>query len=203
MSDTHGMARVRLLAKHERADFAEMLAGLNAEQWCQPSLCHGWSVRDVVAHTVAYLAQSRSRLAVNLFHAQGHVDRLNAQGLTSFKSVGPLQLVELMRRGIEPTGAGALYGGRVALIECLVHQQDIRRPLGLPRSIPEDRLRAALSYARISPVIAGGWKTRGLRLTATDIDWSTGRGPRTPRHRREPLTGHDRARRSSAQRVRG
>ena len=60
-----------------------------------------------------------------------------------------------MRAGVDPSGAGALYGCRVALIECLIHQQDIRRPLGLPRTVPPDALRASLTYARVSPLIGG------------------------------------------------
>jgi hypothetical protein len=90
---------------------------------------------------------------------------------------GPEQLIKLMREGVEPAGAGALYLGRVALIECLIHQQDIRRPLGKLRTIPEERLRASLNYARISPMIAGARRTRGLRLVATNMSWSAGRGP--------------------------
>jgi uncharacterized protein (TIGR03083 family) len=65
----------------------------------------------------------------------------------------------------------------VALIECLIHQQDIRRPLGMPRIVATDRLRVSLDYARISPVIGGARRTRGIRLTATDRNWSAGRGP--------------------------
>jgi uncharacterized protein (TIGR03083 family) len=86
-------------------------------------------------------------------------------------------LVGLMRAGVDPTGAAALYGGRVALIECLIHQQDVRRPLGLTRGIPEPPLRVALDFARISPVIGGARRTRGVRLVATDMEWSAGRGP--------------------------
>ena len=29
----------------------------------------------------------------------------------------------------------------------------------------------------VSPVIGGAWRTRGLRLIATDLDWSAGHGP--------------------------
>lgn len=171
------MTAVRLLAMRARADFADTLAGLNAGQWLAPSLCDGWCVRDVVAHTVAYLGQTTTQLAVNMVRAWGRVDRLNTRGLAAMTSADPPALVAMMRRGIEPTGAGALYGGRVALIECLVHHQDVRRPLGLHWSIPEDHLRVSLNYARVSPVIAGGRRTRGIRLVATDIDWSAGRGP--------------------------
>ena len=57
----------------------------------------------------------------------------------------------------------------------MIHQQDVRGPLGLVRTIPADRLRAAL--ARVAPAIGGPWRTRGLRLVATAVDWSAGSGP--------------------------
>lgn len=171
------MATVRTLARLERADFADLLDGLTTEQWGMPSLCDGWAVRDVVAHTVAYLGQSRARLAINMVRTRFDVDRLNASGLENYAGLESEQLIELMRRGGEPSGAAALYGGRVALIECLIHQQDIRRPLGQLRTISQERLRVSLNYARISPVIGGARRARGVRLVATDMDWSVGDGP--------------------------
>jgi uncharacterized protein (TIGR03083 family) len=154
-----------------------LLSGLTPEQWSVPSLCDGWTIRDVAAHTIAYLGQSRNRLIVNMIRTRFDVDRLNARGIGDFAGAEPEQLITLMRRDVEPSGAAALYGGRVALIECLIHQQDVRRPLGQPRAIPEERLRVSLNYARISPVIAAARRTRGVRLVATDMEWSAGRGP--------------------------
>ena len=171
------MTTARALARLERAEFADLLGGLTPEQWSAPSLCAGWTVHDVATHTVAYLGQSRIRLATNMVRARFDVDRLNASGLADREGLTPEQCVEAMRHGVEPSGAAALYGGRVALIECLIHQQDIRRPLGLPRSIPEERLRASMNYARISPVIGAARRTRDVRLVATDMDWSAGHGP--------------------------
>lgn len=171
------MTTVQALARAERAEFVELLNGLTSKQWSAPSLCDGWSVQNVVAHTIAYLRQSRAGLLRNMIRSRCNIDRLNARGLDDYAGAAPEQLIELMREGIEPTGAGALYGGRVALIECLIHQQDVRRPLGKPRTIPEERLRVSLNYARISPVIAGARRTRGLRLVATDMTWSAGHGP--------------------------
>jgi hypothetical protein len=72
-----------------------------------------------------------------------------------------------------------MFGGRIALADGMVHQQDIRRALGIPRSIPPERLVVAVNFARIAPAIglpvAG--RVRGLKLVATDMDWSAGRGP--------------------------
>ena len=60
----------------------------------------------------------------------------------------------------------------------MIHQQDIRRPLGLPRRIPDERLREALNFARTAPLIRGAWRGRGVYLQATDLDWAAGYGPR-------------------------
>jgi uncharacterized protein (TIGR03083 family) len=125
---------------------------------------------------IAYLGQSRTGLFVNMTRRRWNVDQLNASALGDYADVPPDRLVELVRDGIKPSGAGALFGGRVALIECLIHQQDVRRPLGIPRIIGTDRLRVALDFARVSPVIGGARRTRGIRLIATDMNWSAGRG---------------------------
>lgn len=165
------------LAERERVEFADLLDELTLEQWGAPSLCDGWTVRDVAAHTVAYLGQSRIRLMTNMVRAGFDVDRLNARGLRNSAEMAPEQLIGLMRQRARPSGTAALFGGRVALIECLVHQQDIRRPLGLTRTIPAERLRIGLNFARFSPMIAGARRTRGVRLMATDMDWAAGDGP--------------------------
>jgi uncharacterized protein (TIGR03083 family) len=171
------MADARRLAAAERAEFADLLADLDERQWSAASLCDGWTVRDVVVHTVAYLGQSRVRLTGNMIRCRGNVDKINADGLREHAATMTGELTAMMRRGVEPSGAGALYGGRVALIECLIHQQDVRRPLGLERTIGEEPLRAAMDYARVSPVIGGRRRTRGVRMVATDMDWSAGDGP--------------------------
>lgn len=167
---------VRTLARLEREQFADFLEGLAPQQWSIRSLCPGWSVRDVAAHTVSYLDQSPTSLLLQMIRHRGNVDRLNATLLQRAADQSPEQWVRRMRLGATPSGAGALYGGRVALIECLIRQQDVRRPLGRSRVIPPDRLRVCLNFARISPVIGAARRTRGLRLIATDMDWSAGRG---------------------------
>ena len=68
-------------------------------------------------------------------------------------------------------------GGAIALTDGVIHQQDIRRPLGRPRTIPADHLVPALRTALFGPVLRGVLKARDVRLVATDIDWSFGRGP--------------------------
>jgi uncharacterized protein (TIGR03083 family) len=66
--------------------------------------------------------------------------------------------------------------------ELIIHQQDIRRPLGLVRDVPPERVLPILDYCltRVgSTVLVPGVTKRaaGLRLVATDLAWSAGDGP--------------------------
>jgi hypothetical protein len=63
----------------------------------------------------------------------------------------------------------------VGLADGVVHQQDIRRGLGLPRAVLPERLLPALRIALIAPDI-GGLRIRGVRMVATDLRFSSGFG---------------------------
>jgi uncharacterized protein (TIGR03083 family) len=165
------------LATQERDEFADLLAGLTDRQWNASSLCGGWRIRDVAAHVIAYLDRSRAEFTATLAKHRFDLDRLNAADVHRFSPCSPEHIVGFMRDHATPRGVGSGFGGRVALVECMIHQQDIRRPLNLPRAIPAERLHAALKFATMAPLIRGGWYTRGVRLIATDLEWATGRGP--------------------------
>jgi hypothetical protein len=46
-----GSTKRKMLAA-ERAEFGHFVATLTPEQWATPSLCAGWTVRDVVVHVI-------------------------------------------------------------------------------------------------------------------------------------------------------
>jgi uncharacterized protein (TIGR03083 family) len=87
------------------------------------------------------------------------------------------ELLALDKEHLQSRGLTAGFGGRIALTDGLIHHQDIRRALGLPRVIPADRLRCTLQFAPKAPPIKAAKRIRGLTLTATDIDWTIGNGP--------------------------
>jgi uncharacterized protein (TIGR03083 family) len=165
------------LARQEREDFADFLAGLTPEQWDSPSLCAGWSVRDVVAHCVSFEGLSARELTARFVKGRLQTDRINALAVADLADRSAAQLITILRDNAEPHGLGAGFGGRVALTDNMIHQQDIRRPLGLVRPIPSERLCAALDFVRYAPTIRGAWRARGVRLVATDVEWSHGKGP--------------------------
>ena len=53
------MDNIRDMIAAERAELAEMLAGLPAPRWDEPTLCAGWRVREVVAHITMPFRYSR------------------------------------------------------------------------------------------------------------------------------------------------
>jgi uncharacterized protein (TIGR03083 family) len=164
------------MACEEREDFAEFLDGLSPEQWEQPSLCELWRVRDVVAHVISYEELSRWQL-VRRFAKGGLVPPcVNAIGVAEYTGRSPRQLRELIRTCIPPRGLTSAFGGMIALVDGMIHQQDIRRPLGIGRVIPPQRLQRVLDIALRSPATRGARKARGVRLVATDLDWDYGDG---------------------------
>jgi uncharacterized protein (TIGR03083 family) len=165
------------LARAEREEFAALLESLTPQQWESPTLCTGWRVRDVVAHVIGYDPLSRTETIRRM--AKGLVTRggANAVGVAEYAVKSPEELTALVRQYAVPRGLTAGFGGRIALTDGMIHQQDIRRPLGIPRTIPAEPLRIALDFTTWAPRLLGAWQTRGVRLIATDLDWTHGKGP--------------------------
>jgi len=171
------MTSTQQMARDERVEFASFLEGLTPEQWANPTLCDKWRVREVAIHTVSYDELSTAGLVGRFVKGRLNTDRINAIGVADYADRSPKQIVAMIRANTEPHGLTGGFGGRIALTDGMIHQQDIRRSIGLPRTIDPKRLRTALDFARFAPTIRGAWRARGTRLVATDIDWAYGKGP--------------------------
>ncbi|MCT7660414.1 maleylpyruvate isomerase family mycothiol-dependent enzyme [Mycobacterium deserti] len=171
------MTSTMQLARAEREEFASLLEGLTPQQWDSPTLCDRWRVRDVVAHAIGYDPLTRRQLlgllAKGLFTSGG----ANAVGVAAYADTPPSELLSLVRRYAEPRGLTAGFGGKIALTDGMIHQQDIRRPLGIPRTIDQERLLVALDFTLWAPRLLGAVRSRGFRLDAVDVNWSHGKGP--------------------------
>ncbi|MEO6792581.1 MAG: maleylpyruvate isomerase family mycothiol-dependent enzyme [Mycobacterium sp.] len=165
------------LACEERAEFVGLLDELTPQQWDLPSLCVGWRVRDVVAHAFGFDELTGADLAGRMLRGRFSVARINELGVTTCTERTPEDLLAMAHAHRRPRGLTAGFGGRIALLDGMVHQQDIRRPLNVPRCIATERLRAALDFARFAPPVRGAWRARGVQLVVDDLDWSYGRGP--------------------------
>ncbi|HEU0191615.1 MAG TPA: maleylpyruvate isomerase family mycothiol-dependent enzyme [Mycobacterium sp.] len=163
------------MARAEREDLAGFLATLTTQQWNVPSLCEGWSVKDVVAHMISY--EDLKFVGLLKRFAKGRIVHANQVGVDEFAALSPEQLLAFLNDHLQPRGLTAWFGGMIAFVDGTIHHQDIRRPLGQARTIPTDRLKRILQLVPSNPRLGAGRRIRGLRLRATDIDWTHGEGP--------------------------
>jgi uncharacterized protein (TIGR03083 family) len=165
------------MARDERGELVDLLVALTPEQWEAPTLCTQWRVRDVVAHIFSYDELGTPGLVGWFLRGGLKPDRVNAIRVAAYADRSPDELVALAKNNLQPRGLTSRFGGRIALTDGAIHQQDIRRPLGLPREMAPQRLAVVLDFAKTAPPIHAAKRIRGLTLTATDLDWTSGRGP--------------------------
>jgi uncharacterized protein (TIGR03083 family) len=171
-----GRLEVRFAVHRERLRLAAMLDELAPAEWDQLSLCDGWRVRDVVAHTVLGPELTMGGLLVELTRAHGDVHRM-ALATAQRKAEAPTAiLVAELRAAADSDRRVPFTSARDPLAGILVHGQDIAIPLH--RSLPMPLTEAAVAAARVwqSPMYAARKRTRGLRLVASDVSWSRGSG---------------------------
>lgn len=162
------------MATRERTDLADYLATLTPQQWARPSLCDGWSVKEVVAHMVSY-EDLGIRGLIGRF-ARGRIVYANDVGVREYSALADDELLDFLRSHTRPKGLTAGLGGMIGLVDGTIHHQDIRRALGHPRKIPLDRLAIVVPSIPSNPRLGARRRIRGLTLRATDIDWQHGTG---------------------------
>lgn len=166
------------LVHAERTALIADLAALPDEAWETPSLCEAWTVHDVVAHLVNTAKTTRRAFVATFIRAGFDFDRQNARGVARERAATPGENLTRLREAAHLTAtAPAPADSRLA--EEVLHGEDIRRPLGLTRTYPEEAVLRALHYQARTPTSMGGAKQliAGIHLRATDADLSLGEGP--------------------------
>jgi uncharacterized protein (TIGR03083 family) len=160
----------------QRLRLVDLLSTLDDEQWRTPSLCEGWTVRDVAAHLTFAQATLREILAEFVRHP-GSVQRVGRDGAIRRARQPTEQLIGQIRAMVGSQKHIAVVTYRETLVDILVHSQDIAIPLGRPFDLDPDA--AAFAATRVWEI---GYPFRarkrfaGRRLTAIDADWSAGDG---------------------------
>lgn len=161
----------------ERRDLAAILSGLPLAAWDAPTLCHGWRVREVVAHITMPFRYGLPRFAFEMARSHGNFNRMADRCARRDGTAPPAELAAALRDNEQnpwkPPGGG--FEG--ALTHDVIHGLDITVALGLDRRVPEDRLRTVLA-AVTGPQSRKffGTDLAGIALHAEDLDWSLGSG---------------------------
>jgi len=163
----------------QRLALADLLESLTASDWDMPSLCEGWTVRDVAAHLAMAALMPAGEVFTASLRARGNFDRMvhdsavrRAAARTQTQIIDDIRCIVGSRR-LAPTTFW-----RDPLLDILVHTQDLAMPIGRTVTMPTDAARTALDWAwtRRFPFFPAR-HLRGVRLIADDADWERGDGP--------------------------
>jgi uncharacterized protein (TIGR03083 family) len=161
----------------ERGALADDLSALDEGVWETPSLCEGWTVRDAVAHMIATAEMTPPKFIGKMLRRGFDFQRMTAREIADKRGASPAAEVEHLRavrdRRTAPPGPTASWLG-----ESIVHAEDVRRPLGLTRAYPMEAVVAVADFYQGSNLLIGAKRRiAGVRLEATDTEWSHGAGP--------------------------
>jgi uncharacterized protein (TIGR03083 family) len=160
----------------QKVSLTDQLLQLSHDEWEHPSLCVGWTVRDVVAHlTLQHITVATA--VVEMVRARGNVDRM-IHDAACRRAARPVEhLVADLRAQVGSRRHPPVVTYLEALIDVLVHGQHVVVPLDRTHPMPPDS--AAVAASRVWH-LGAPWHAKrtmqGFRLTATDTAWSVGEG---------------------------
>jgi len=160
----------------ERQALAADLAGLSPDQWDTPSLCDGWSVRDVLAHMTATGKITPLAFFPKLVGSGFSLNRLQQKDIAVERGSSGADTLQRFEATVtsskHPPGPVDSWLG-----EALIHAEDIRRPLRIEHHYSTDAaVRVADFYKGSNLVVGAKKRVAGLHLSATDVDWTHGEG---------------------------
>lgn len=171
------MNDIETLVDAESEHLIAALEDLDHGQWNAPSLCAGWSIRDVVIHLLMPYELSFPRFLLKMAAARFNFDRLAYRWATedarsAAEASSALRGTAQQRFGIPGAPPEA------PLSHLVIHAEDVYRPLGL-RLGPSPASAIIVLDQQTGPRFRGSLPAGlldGLAYTATDTDWTFGEG---------------------------
>ena len=169
--------------RRERLSLLDLLRTLTPAEWATPSLCAGWTVQDVAAHLAWAPALTLRQGLTELVRAGLRPDRLITGSAVRWSRRGPTAILDQLQQDADTDATPPAVPPAAVEVDAVVHALDIRRPLGRPHAIDPTAFGVAADFCAgarwPSSTMLGGPATarvRGLRLVASDQDWSWGQG---------------------------
>jgi uncharacterized protein (TIGR03083 family) len=165
-----------IIAAHRRS-LADALDTLTAEQWRAPSLCAGWTGVHVLAHQTMPFRISEQDFRTGLQRCGGDFTKFSDEIADRDSQLPPAELVGVLRANADtpwsPPGGG-LSG---ALSHDVIHGLDITWPRKLTYDINGRATATVLdSLTATGSRTLFGFPLDGIKVVATDMDWSAGQG---------------------------
>jgi len=155
---------------------ADLLTATAVETWDAPSLCEKWLVRHVIAHVTMPARLTPAQFGAEMAAAGGDFTVLSDTVATRDASLPVAELLDQLRsprlHAWQPPGGGAAG----ALSHAVIHSLDVTIAIGRQPVAPAEAATAVLEQLAAAGGSWFGVDPTDVRLEATDIDWSWGRG---------------------------
>jgi uncharacterized protein (TIGR03083 family) len=155
---------------------AALLASAAPDAWDAQSLCEKWLVRHVIAHVTMPLRLTPEKFGAEMAAAGGNFDILSDTVALRDGAAPVGELLDQLRspqlHAWEPPGGGAAG----AMTHAVIHSMDVTIALGQEPVAPLEARIAVLDELIGYDVPLFALDLSGVRLEATDADWSWGEG---------------------------
>ncbi len=160
----------------ERKALLPVLEGLTEAQWSTMTVCDPWTVRHLVAHMTALGNQTAPNFFKGMITTGFNFDKFVAKDLVRFNQGSNADVLAGFAKTLSAKAPpGPKYA---ALGEIMCHGEDIRRAIGSKGVHPDAHVVAlAGEYQKTGKPLSGKKRSAGLKLRATDVDWTFGDGP--------------------------
>lgn len=162
----------------QRRAIVRMLEDVPEQDWRQPSLCGGWTVRQVAAHLALQNTTwpQMPRTALGVIRHGGLNGAIHAMACRHAELPAEVIIGEIRDRiGVWRPLPAVTF--RETAIDYLVHGQDIAIPLGRTLPMPLDLAVLAADRVWSSPrMFHARRKLAGYCLVAEDTPWAAGQG---------------------------
>ena len=161
----------------ERKALAADLRELSEQDLAKPSLCSRWTVRDILAHMTSTASMTPPAFFGKMLASGFSFDKVQERGVAAHLGASPADTLAGFESVLtwvkHPPGPVDSWLG-----ETIVHSEDIRRALGIQHEYPTEAVVQVADFYKGSNLLIGSKRRiAGLRLRATDTDWSHGTGP--------------------------
>lgn len=167
-----------------RLRIADLVEGLDTEQYRGATLCEGWTPHEVAAHMLQPMLVGLGRFMLLSLRYRGDVDRTVDHVTRQLAHRSPAEIVALLREHAADQVSPPRVGPWGQLAEVCLHLRDIARPLNLigkDADAPEADWNMLLGYLTspaVAPALVPPERLRGVQLVGPDGQvWGDGQQP--------------------------
>jgi uncharacterized protein (TIGR03086 family) len=148
--------------------WSEVYGRVGDRQWDDPTPCAGWTVRDLVDHTLSWQAKGGSLLGADVASDEGTWERIEAAYAALLADPGRLA-------GTVPEFAEIPKANLAAFLigDLLIHSWDVARSIGANDTLPADAVAAtAEGLHHVPPDLLRGTNPLGQKMMGPAVEVS-------------------------------